>query len=81
MRLAAADDLLGKQLNEPANVIRQNVGENVTKAVATPSKPQTPLVVGLLMLVGLAAGVATALWLERRRWQEAFLRYYTRPFV
>jgi len=38
-------------------------------------------VLGLLLLVGLLAGIAVALWLERRRWAETFLRYYTRPFA
>ena len=81
MRLAAADDLLKNQLAEAPNVILQNVGQNVTLATAGPSKRSMPLVLGLLLLVGLLAGVAVALWLERRRWAETFLRYYTRPFA
>ena len=81
MRLAAADELLKKQLAESAAVIRQNVGENVTKAIAAPAKPRTPLAIGLLLLIGIAAGAAVALWLERRKWTEAFLRYYTGPFA
>jgi uncharacterized protein involved in exopolysaccharide biosynthesis len=81
MRLAAADDLLKNQLAESPNVILQNVGQNVTLATAGPSKRSMPLVLGLLLLVGRLAGIAVALWLERRRWAETFLRYYTRPFA
>ncbi|HEY7644720.1 MAG TPA: Wzz/FepE/Etk N-terminal domain-containing protein [Hyphomicrobiales bacterium] len=81
MQLSAADDLLKKQLGESPNVILQNVGQNVTMATAGPSKRSMPLVVGLLLLVGLIAGISAALWLERRRWTETFLRYYMRPFA
>jgi uncharacterized protein involved in exopolysaccharide biosynthesis len=81
MRLAAADDLLKKQLSESPSVILQNVGQNVTMATAGPSKRSMPLVIGFLFLVGLMVGISAALWLERRRWSEAFLRYYTRSYA
>jgi uncharacterized protein involved in exopolysaccharide biosynthesis len=81
MRLAAADDLLKKQLDQAPNLILRNAGENITIATAGPSRPSTLLVVAFLLLVGLMVGTAVALWLERRRWSEAFLRYYARPFA
>jgi uncharacterized protein involved in exopolysaccharide biosynthesis len=81
MRLAAADEQLKSQLGESPDAIRQNVGENVTMAIAAPAKPKMPLVIGLLLLVGLSLGAAAALWLERQRWADGFLRFYNRPFA
>ena len=81
MRLAAADEQLKGQLNESPDAIRQNVGENVTVAITAPAKPKMPLVVGLLLLIGLSLGAAAALWLERQRWADGFLRFYNRPFA
>ena len=80
MRLAATDDLLKEQLSEAPEVILQAAGENVTKAIAAPSSPKPPFVIGLLLLVGLVVGIAVALWLERSRWAEAF-SHYARPFA
>jgi len=81
MRLAAADEQLKSQLSESPDTIRKNVGENVTVAIAAPAKPKMPLVIGLLLLMGLALGAAAALWLERQRWADGFLRFYNRPFA
>lgn len=79
--VAATDDLLKEQLSENPDAILQAAGENVTKAIATPSSPNPPFVIGLLLLLGLAAGTGLALWLERGRWWTTFSRYYARPFA
>ncbi len=81
MMLAAADEQLKSQLSESPDVIRQNVGENVTVAIAAPATPRMPLVLGLLLLIGLALGTAAALWLERQKWADASFRFYNRPFA
>lgn len=81
MRLSAADEELKSQLSESPDAIRQNVGENVTVAIAAPTKLRMPLVIALLLLAGLSLGAAAALWLERQRWAGAFLRFYNRPFA
>jgi hypothetical protein len=75
LRLIALDDLIKKQFSEAPKVLLQDAGENVTKAIAVPSRPKPRLVIGLLLFVGLVVGVAVALWLERNRWGEAFSRY------
>lgn len=67
-QLAATNDSLEKQMNESREAILQAAGENVTKAVASPSGPTPIFVVGLLLIFGLVIGVATSLWLERSRW-------------
>jgi uncharacterized protein involved in exopolysaccharide biosynthesis len=80
MRLAAADDLLKQQLSESPEALLRAGGENVTKAIAVPSKPSAKFVIGLLLFAGLLAGVASALWLERSRWADVF-SHYVRPFA
>jgi uncharacterized protein involved in exopolysaccharide biosynthesis len=75
LRLIALDDLIKKQFSEAPKVLLQDAGENVTKAIAVPSRPKPRLVIGLFLFVGLVVGVAVALWLERNRWGEAFSRY------
>lgn len=72
MQLEATDASLQQQLNESPDVILQGAGENVTKAIASPSGPTAPFVIGLALIVGLMIGVGVALWLERRRWWPAF---------
>jgi uncharacterized protein involved in exopolysaccharide biosynthesis len=78
MQLAATDDLLKKQLSEAPEVLLQNAGENITKAIAVSSWPNPLLVISLLLLLGLVVGIAVALRLERSRWAEAF-SHYVRP--
>lgn len=80
-RVTATDDLLKAQLSEAPDAILQAAGENVTKAIAAPSSPNPPFVIGFLLLVGLAIGAGVALWLERGRWWGTFSRYYSRPFA
>ena len=81
-RLANADALLRKQLNEAPEVLLQDAGENVTTATINnlTSSPNRPLVMGLLLLLGLVVGIAVALVLERSRWAETFY-HYIRPFA
>ena len=81
MRLAGTDDLLKEQLSEAPAVILQTAGENVTKAISAPSGPKRRFVIGLLLFVGLAVGIAVALWLERGRWAEPYFRHYARHFA
>ena len=80
MRLAAADELLKQQLSESPEALLRAAGENVTKAIAVPSKPSAKFVIGLLLFAGLLAGVASVLWLERSRWADLF-SHYVRPFA
>jgi uncharacterized protein involved in exopolysaccharide biosynthesis len=75
MQLADTDDLLKEELSESPEAILQAAGENVTKAIATPSSPHPTFVIGLLLLVGFAIGIGGALWLERDRWWGAFSQY------
>jgi len=79
MRLAATQDLLKEQLSEAPEVILQTAGENVTQAIAVTSSPNTRFVIGLLLMVGLTAGIGVALLLERGRWWWA--HYYAEPFA
>jgi uncharacterized protein involved in exopolysaccharide biosynthesis len=80
MRVAATDDLLRKQLSETPEALLNTAGESVSKAIAatTARRPNPRIVIGLFLCVGLVAGVAVALRLERRRWGEAF-SHYVRP--
>ncbi len=80
-RLEATDGAMKQELAQSSEEVLQAAGENVTKAVAAPSGPNPRLVVGLLLLLGLAAGIAVALWLERHRWAAAFSRYHARSYA
>jgi uncharacterized protein involved in exopolysaccharide biosynthesis len=82
VRLANADAMLKKQLDEAPEVFLQAAGENVTKAIAatTARRPNPRFVIGLFLLVGLVAGITVALRLERNNWAET-LSQYVRPFA
>ena len=80
MRLVATDNLLKEQVGVNPEILLQDAGENVTKAIRARRTPNPWFVVGLVLLVGLVLGIAVALWLERRSWAEAFSRY-VRPFA
>jgi uncharacterized protein involved in exopolysaccharide biosynthesis len=67
-RVATADDLLKKQLNEGPDAILQSAGENVTRAIASPSNPNPPFVVALFLVLGLTLGAAGVLWRDRKSW-------------
>ena len=71
-QLSTTDDLLQQQMHETPEAILQGAGENVTKAIASPAGPTPLFVVDLFLLLGLMVGVGAALWLERRRWWQAF---------
>jgi uncharacterized protein involved in exopolysaccharide biosynthesis len=67
MRLANVDALMKEELSKSSDDIEQSAGENITFAQASviPSSPNPPLILGIALFVGLAAGVGMALWLER----------------
>jgi uncharacterized protein involved in exopolysaccharide biosynthesis len=65
-RVAATDALIKQELNEGQDAVLQAAGENVTKAISSPSSRR--FVIGLFLLGGLAMSVGVALWLERGRW-------------
>jgi uncharacterized protein involved in exopolysaccharide biosynthesis len=81
IRLAAFDELLKDQLSEMPDAILLSAGENVTKAISTPSSPKPLFVLGLLLFIGLLIGSGIALWLERHRGWGAFTRYRARPYA
>ena len=72
MRVGAFDEMLKSQLSESPDAILQGAGENVTKAIATPSSPKSVFVGGLLLFLGLVLGSGVALWLDRRKFWLAF---------
>jgi uncharacterized protein involved in exopolysaccharide biosynthesis len=82
VRLATLDALIKKQLSEAPAVLLQAAGEKVTKATATTLtlSPNPTLVIGLLLTIGLIAGVAVALYLERNKWTDTF-SHYIQPFA
>ncbi len=76
LRIAAMEAQLKGELAEAREAILQEAGENVAPAIAAPSGPRLPFVIGLALLLGLAVGTGVALWLERNRWWRAFSLYY-----
>jgi uncharacterized protein involved in exopolysaccharide biosynthesis len=82
VRLATLDELLKKQLKEAPAVFLQAAGENVTQATANTLtlSPNPRFVIGLLLVLGLMAGIAVALYLERNKWADAF-SHYIQPFA
>jgi uncharacterized protein involved in exopolysaccharide biosynthesis len=81
MGLAATDDLMKEELSDAPETVLQAAGESVTKAIVAPSSPNLSFVIGFCLLMGLAAGIGIALWLERDRWWLAFSSYYAGPFA
>lgn len=69
MRVAATDQRIQEELSRSHETILQSAGENVTRAISSPSSRR--FVIGLFLLAGLAISVGVALWLERGRWPHS----------
>ena len=69
MRLTSVDSLIKEQLGKSPDDILKSAGENVTFAEASviPSSPNPPLILGIALFLGIAAGPGLVLWLERKR--------------
>jgi uncharacterized protein involved in exopolysaccharide biosynthesis len=67
LRVAAEDALFKAQLAKTPEELRRSAGENVTfaRAVAVPSTPNPPLIIGIAMLLGIIGGIGLAYWVER----------------
>ena len=73
MRLTSVDSLIKEQLGKSPDDILKSAGENVTFAEASlvPSSPDPPLILGIALFLGMAAGPGLALWLERKRLEKS----------
>ena len=82
VRLANLEALEQRQLNEAADSLLQAASESVTEATSATltSSPKPRLVIGLMLVVGLFAGITVALYLERNKWAETF-SHYMKPFA
>lgn len=67
MRLASTDSLVKQQFARSQDEMLKGAGENITLAQANvvPSSPKPLVFIGVALLIGLAAGIGFALWLER----------------
>jgi uncharacterized protein involved in exopolysaccharide biosynthesis len=81
LRVAAEDALFKAQLAKTPEELQRTAGENVTfaRAVAVPSSPNPPRIIGIAMLLGLLGGIGLAYWLERRGVVSARRSTTTKP--